>query len=69
MGKEYIDFDPAQGYPQGDDLFYECQSCQVEIPSCPTENLCCKCFNLFYDVDEAKLSVQNQDKIALFRKV
>ena len=68
MGKEYIDFNPTEGYPQGDDLFYECLSCQVEIPSSSTENLCCKCFNVFYDEDEDKFNVQDTSKIALFRK-
>ena len=69
MGKEYIDFDPTKGYPQEDDLFYECLFCHVEIPSSPAENLCCKCFNVFYDVDEDKFTVQDVTKIALFRQV
>ncbi|MDR1494213.1 MAG: hypothetical protein LBT05_16045 [Planctomycetaceae bacterium] len=68
MGKVYIDFDPQQGFPKENNLFYECQSCHVEIPSAPKENLCCKCFNIFYDVDEDKFSVQDTSKIALFKK-
>lgn len=68
MGKEYIDFNPTEGFPQGDDLFYECRSCKVEIPSRPAENLCCKCFNVFYDVDEGKFTVQDTSQLALFRK-
>ncbi|MDR1959715.1 MAG: hypothetical protein LBQ54_11855 [Planctomycetaceae bacterium] len=68
MSKVYIDFDPKENFPKGDDLFYECRSCGIEIPSAPQENLCCKCFNIFYDVDEDKFTVGDIANIALFRK-
>ena len=68
MSKMYVDFDPGQGYPKGEDLFYECTSCGIEMPSSPHENLCCKCFNIFYDLDEDQFTVNDTTKIALFRK-
>jgi len=68
MGKRYVVFDPDQGFPKGENLFYECMSCHIEIPSIPKENLCCKCFNVFYDVDEGKFTVQDTSQIALFQK-
>jgi len=68
MAKVYVEFDLQEGLPKGDDLFYECRSCGIEIPSSPQENLCCKCFNIFYDLDESKFTITDSKKIALFRK-
>lgn len=67
MTKVYIDCDTSEGLPKGDDLFYECRSCGIEIPSRPQENLCCKCFNIFYDLDEDKFTIGDPSKIAFFR--
>lgn len=67
MNSKYADFDPAQGYPRGPDLFYECQQCHMMISSMSEENVSCKCFNLRLDADAGRLAVRDNLLIKLVR--
>ena len=44
--KTYVEFDAKSGYPRGPDLFYECQICRSLLPSMPSDNTDCLCFNI-----------------------
>jgi len=67
MTKQYIEFDPDQGYPQDDGLFYECQKCHKILPSMPEDNVWCDCYNLCIDVDAGRLAVKDNSLIRLVR--
>lgn len=67
MKTQIIDFDSKQGYPKGDDLFYECQRCKKLVPSMPDKNLWCDCYNLCVDVDEGRLAVQDESSLKIVR--
>ena len=58
-----IPFDPEQGYPAGDALFYECLNCGTVIPSQPTDSTACRCGNISLDVDYGRLSIK-EHKVA-----
>jgi hypothetical protein len=67
MEMEAIDFDPKLGYPNGDDLFYECQRCKKLLPSRPDKNLWCDCYNLCVDVDAGRLAVRDNSLLKILR--
>ncbi len=52
-----ISFNPAQGYPAGDDLYYECLKCGELIPSFPQDNISCKCANISIDKDYGRMTI------------
>ena len=64
--KRYISFDPAEGYPTGDDLFYECLTCGQSLPSWPKKNGSCECRNIRIDVDYGRIAINDHAKIRLF---
>jgi len=53
-----VRFDPQQGYPAGDALFYECLNCGTIIPSLPPDSTACRCGNVSLDVDYGRLSIK-----------
>ena len=53
-----IPFDPEQGYPAGDALFYECLNCGTIIPSLPPDSTTCYCRNISIDVGYGRLSIK-----------
>ena len=67
-GKQYIDFDPKQGWPRGLDLFYECQRCHKALPSIPDGNMWCDCYNMCIDVDAGCLAAKDESLIKLIRR-
>jgi hypothetical protein len=64
--KRYISFDPAEGYPTGTDLSYECLNCGESVSSLPSGNTGCRCGNIFIDVDYGRMAVEDDAKIRLF---
>ena len=65
--REYTHFDPADGYPAGKNLYYECGRCAAVVPSMPTESSQCFCGNIRVDVDAGRFSVNDASLIRLFR--
>ncbi|HXR03249.1 MAG TPA: hypothetical protein VN836_00900 [Verrucomicrobiae bacterium] len=62
----YQHFDPANGYPVGNDLYYECLTCGNVIPSTSKKNVRCACRNVAIDAAAGRLTVQSNEKIKLF---
>jgi hypothetical protein len=56
-----MSFDAASGYPQGDDLYYQCSLCGDIVRSQPIESAECSCGNLVVDSDTGKLLPRNGD--------
>jgi hypothetical protein len=61
--RKYIPFDPAQGYPAGERIRYECMICGVTLPSIPKHAESCRCSNILVDVDSGRISVKAPDKM------
>jgi hypothetical protein len=66
--ERYVDFDPRQGYPRADNLFYECQQCGKLVPSVPERNIWCDCYNIAIDVDAGRLGVRVASLVKLICK-
>ena len=64
--KSYHSFDPAKGYPAGDNLYYECLKCGDVIPSMPDDDIHCKCRNIMIDVGFSRLTIQDHKQAKLF---
>ena len=64
--RTYRRFDPKQGYPAGEGLFYECTLCGDVIPSLPPDNTRCRCRNVAIDVDYGRMSVDDIGACRLF---
>ncbi|MGD0351443.1 MAG: hypothetical protein ABSB84_14185 [Verrucomicrobiota bacterium] len=62
----YQHFDPAKGYPVGNDLYYECLTCGNVIPSMSKKNVRCACRNVAIDAASGRLTIQSNEKIKLF---
>jgi hypothetical protein len=67
MKKDYLVFDPRNGYPRGKDIFYECERCGDIIPSQPEDGIGCTCRNIFIDVDAGRVSVKEATKFSVFK--
>lgn len=68
MSNRYMQFDPNEGYPVGDNLFYECLSCGETVPSLPPDSTHCRCRNIMIDVDYGRISIQDHSLIRLYSK-
>jgi len=66
MNKKYIQFDPNEGYPIGDDLFYECLHCGEVVPSSPSESTHCECRNIMIDIDYGRIKIQDHSLVKLY---
>jgi hypothetical protein len=56
-----MSFNEASGYPQGDDLYYECSLCGEIVRSQPIESAECSCGNLLVDSDTGQLLPRHGD--------
>ena len=67
--KQYIDFDPKQGYPAGKTIVYECLACGGTVSSMPSyqEPWACTCGNVSVDGDAGRVSVTNAAQLRAFR--
>jgi hypothetical protein len=65
--QESIDFNPADGYPAGPNLYYKCLQCGILVPSYPAENIGCECRNIFIDVESGRISIKKNEGIRLIR--
>jgi hypothetical protein len=56
--RDYLDFDPARGYPAGARIGYECGLCGATLPSLstPPEGRC-DCGNVGVDIDAGRVHV------------
>lgn len=66
ISKTLIPFDATQGYPSGNDLFFECLFCGTIVPTLPGDNTGCACDNLQIDVDNGRVMVRNHNRLKLF---
>ncbi len=67
MNKQYIDFNPKDGYPRAPGLFYECVRCHKMLDSMSETNVWCDCYNLCVDADAGRLAVQDDSFVRLVR--
>ena len=58
--------DTTQGYPSGDDLFFECMMCGTIVPTLPADNTPCICGNLHFDGDDRHVVVRDPGHLRLF---
>ncbi len=68
MAKNYINFNPAQGYPAGKNIFYECSLCNAVIQSMPINAAACECGNIIVDSDAGRVSVKDEGQFRIFKK-
>lgn len=66
IARTFIPYDPSQGYPAGDDRFFECLFCGTIVPTLPGDNTGCPCGNLRIDVDYGRAMVRNHGHLRLF---
>jgi hypothetical protein len=64
--RKYLSFDPAQGYPAGRRLRYECLICGVTLPSIPEHTDSCRCENIVVDVDGGRITVKVPAQMKLY---
>ena len=64
--KQYIAFDPPEGYPAGRGIFYECCKCGDDLPSAPVGGVACSCRNVVVDGDAGRVSVKNDEQLKIF---
>lgn len=62
---EYLEFDPAVGWPAGDGIFYECEKCSSVVST--TEDGGCDCHNLYVDASCGRIGAKEPDKVRPFR--
>jgi hypothetical protein len=62
----YHSFDPNAGYPAGGNLYYECVTCGVVLPSSPSDSTLCSCGNIAIDVDYGRISIKDHAAARLF---
>ena len=65
--KKYLTFNPAEGYPVGKNICYECVQCGDSIPSVPDDSQCCTCGNICTDIDAGRVSVRDDEMLKAFR--
>lgn len=65
-GRTYQAYNPAAGYPAGENLFYECTLCGKVTHSLPKESFSCACSNLMIDVDYGRVTIKNHSAVRLF---
>ena len=68
MAKKYVNFNPAQGFPAGKTIFYECSLCNEVIQSIPVNAASCKCGNITVDSDAGRVSVKDESHLRVFKK-
>lgn len=64
--RNYIAFNPSDGYPARLGHFYECMRCGDVVPSVPKETGGCRCDNIFIDVDAGRIAVKDVSRLKLF---
>jgi hypothetical protein len=64
--RNYHQFDPASGYPAGENFFYECLKCGEILPSLPKDSIMCSCKNIAIDVDYGRVSIKDNKLVKLF---
>ena len=64
--RNYVNFNPRDGYPAKLGLFYECTRCGDVVASVPKDNIGCKCDNIFIDVDAGRIAVRDVSQVKLF---
>lgn len=60
-----IRFNPKQGFPVAQNLFYRCKLCGETIPSQPPDSMGCQCRNITIDIDDAHISGKQETAIEL----
>ena len=70
MARVEIPFVPADGYPAGRDVRYECLRCGAIISSMPSydEAWTCACKNVRVDADAGRVSVDDHGAFRVFRE-
>jgi hypothetical protein len=67
--RDYLDFDPARGYPAGAAIAYECRLCGATLPSLPAPPEGeCGCGNVGVDLDAGRVRVGVAGTLRAFEK-
>ncbi len=54
----------------GENIFYECQICEDEIPSLPKNEVAeCKCKNVLVDISSARIGVRDESRVKVFKNI
>lgn len=62
----YFSFDPANGYPAGENVYYECERCGGVLKSLPEDSVHCECKNIIIDADYGRVSVKDHSLMRAF---
>lgn len=62
----YLEFNPANGFPAGANLWYECLKCGQVVLSRPDDSTSCRCRNIMIDVDYGRINIQKPQQVRLF---
>lgn len=60
-----IPFDPALGWPNAEDLYYECLICGDFVHSSEDDE--CKCGNMYVDAAAGRAGARSEQKIRLIK--
>ena len=63
--KHEVSFDPAIGWPNAEDLYYECLICGEFVHS--SENDECKCRNIYVDAAAGRAGARDEHKVRLVK--
>jgi hypothetical protein len=63
--KEELKFDPRVGWPNGDDLFYQCLVCGDFVCSVKEDE--CQCRNVYVDAAAGRAGAKDEQKVRLVK--
>ena len=66
--RRYVDVDYSQGYPGGENCFYECLRCNTAIESRPADfaGIECRCGNIWISMDDARMGIKDKSQARYF---
>ena len=64
--KQYVDFDPKQGWPSGANLFYECKKCGGIVSSIKDGE--CLCGNLYVDASSGRAGASDESQVRMYKQ-
>lgn len=64
--RQYFSFNPASGYPAGENIYYECGGCGGVLKSRPEDSVHCECRNIMIDADYGRVSVRDHSLMKIF---
>ena len=66
--KNYLQFDPGDGYPVAWNIFYECLKCGKVIASKPINSLSCTCQNISVNIASGQILIKDDASLRIFKE-